>query len=318
MGKTAIEWTDFTFNPWWGCVKISPACDNCYAAAFSHRLGRDHWGPHATYRTFGDKHWQEPLRWNDEAQAAGVRKRVFCSSMADVFDNAADQALRERLWILICATPDLDWLLLTKRPQNIQGMLPAEWLTRRRPNVWLGTTVENQDEADRRIPHLLRVPARVHFLSCEPLLGPLNIEPWLRCDQCGYTARDAATLMDHHLCKAKTLPISWVISGGESGPKARPSHPDWFRSLRDQCEAAGVAYLHKQNGEWAPGEVADDGGQTRTERVAWYWNGEWRYGKLTPRVSLETHSDDGPDVVRFGKKKAGRWLDGREHSEFPA
>lgn len=143
MGENSkIEWTHHTFNTWWGCVKVSPACDNCYAESLSKRFG-DHWGPKAEYRTFSDKHWNEPLRWNRAAEKAGERHRVFCASMADVFDNRAPEGARERLWALIRQTPHLDWLLLTKRPQNIAEMLPEDWGDGY-PNVWLGVTVENQ------------------------------------------------------------------------------------------------------------------------------------------------------------------------------
>lgn len=154
LGKsTPIEWTDHTFNPWWGCTKVSPACDHCYAEAWDKRTGGDHWGPHSNRRTFGDKHWNEPLRWDRAAAEAGARRRVFCASMADVFDNAAPENALSRLWQLVRSTPWLDWQLLTKRPQNIRTMLPPDW-GEGYANVWLGTTTENQEEADRRVVHL--------------------------------------------------------------------------------------------------------------------------------------------------------------------
>src|SRR5690242_8701647 len=149
MGKdSAIEWTDHTFNPWWGCDEISPACDFCYAKAWARRLGMSElW--EGERRTFGEKHWSEPLKWNAEAARAGRRARVFCVSMGDIFDNKAPAAERERLWRLIEATPHLTWQLLTKRIGNAAKMLPEEWLERPRENVWLGATIANQEEADR-------------------------------------------------------------------------------------------------------------------------------------------------------------------------
>jgi protein gp37 len=148
--------------------------------------------------------------------------------MADVFEYHPQlDSVRARLWELIAATPWLDWQLLTKRPMNIRHMLPPAWLEAPRPNVWLGTSVEDQQHADLRIPHLVSVPARVRFLSCEPLLGPADLTPWLG-------------------------ELHWVITGGESGPQARPCDPAWVRSLRDQCQAAGVALFHKQWGGRTP------------------------------------------------------------------
>src|SRR5262245_52074261 len=176
MGKdSGIEWTHHTFNPWWGCMKVSPGCEHCYAETFSIRVGKKVWGPKADRRFFGDAHWAEPLKWNAVAARAGERHRVFCASMADVFEDRRElDGHRARLWRLIAATPHLDWLLLTKRPENLARMLPwySHWENRVAfepdepwPNVWLGTTVEDQQRADERIPHLLRSPAAVRFLS---------------------------------------------------------------------------------------------------------------------------------------------------------
>jgi protein gp37 len=261
MGEnTRIEWADHTFNPWIGCTKVSPACDHCYAETLAtNRLGVA-WGPHAKRRRTAESTWRQPLAWNRRAEREGRRFRVFCASLADVFDNQVPAEWREDLWALIHDTPHLDWLLLTKRPQNIWTMLPGAttmgvpawgngW-----PNVWLGTTVENQVEANRRVPHLLAVPAAKRFLSMEPLLGPVRLArdgyddgqdgaaDWLTgrrwwVDVDGNGARGGSYVGAR---------IDWVIAGGESGPKARPSHPDWFRSLRDQCEAARVSFFMKQ------------------------------------------------------------------------
>lgn len=236
--NTKIEWATHTFNCWWGCIEVSPACDNCYARTFAKRTGHDVWGPagETGRRFFGDKHWAEPLKWNADAARLGERHRVFCASMADVFEqNAALDAERGRLWALIEATPQLDWLLLTKRPQNIRRMVPPGWLETPRPNVWYGTTVENQHYADQRIPILLAVPAVVRFLSMEPLLGPVELSD--------VTKRSDAV---QQLGTPAMSGIHWVITGGESGPHFRPADPDWYRSLRDQCVAAGVAFHFKQ------------------------------------------------------------------------
>lgn len=220
--NSGIEWTHHTFNPWTGCTKVSPACDHCYAEGWAKRSRHVAWGPHGARRR--TKTWGNPVKWNRQAEAEGTRYRVFCASLADVFDNhrSIEPAWRQDLWRLIEETPHLDWLLLTKRPQNIVRFSPERWFTDGIPrNVWLGTTVENQEEADRRIPHLVQCPARVRFLSCEPLQGPVMIRRWLR-------------------------KLEWVIAGGESGAHYRPVDPAWFRDLRDQCADYSVPFLFKQ------------------------------------------------------------------------
>lgn len=237
-----IEWTDHTFNPFIGCTKVSPACDNCYAEAWDARglQGREsRWGPHADRTRTSAANWRKPLAWNRAAAAAGKRARVFCASLADVFDNhrSIKMEWRSDLWNLISATPHLDWLLLTKRPQNIARFLPDNWGDGW-ANVWLGTTVENQEEADRRVPVLLGIPARVRFLSCEPLLGQIGLRP-----------RDDFSDRGHGRAWLRPDGVSWVIAGGESGPGARLMNPEWARSLRDQCADAGVAFHFKQWGE---------------------------------------------------------------------
>jgi protein gp37 len=226
-----IEWTNHTFNPWWGCKKVSPACDNCYAELWAKRMGHNLWGVQSPRRFFGETHWREPLRWNEEARIANIRERVFCASMADVFERRADlNRERDRLWSLIEQTPHLDWLLLTKRPQQIINMVP--WADQWPANVWVGTTVENQRMAEQRLPYLLATPAAIRFLSCEPLLGSLNLTSWF--SRRGYH------------------PIDWVIAGGESGPNSRPMHPDWATGLLRQCQRADVPFHFKQWGHWAP------------------------------------------------------------------
>ena len=259
---TKIEWTatvsptgerlpGSTFNPWHGCVKVSAGCKFCYADAQDRRFGPSHWGPGSERKMMSDNYWRQPLRWNQEAAAAGVRRKVFCASMADVFErlpadhpSAGDQdAARERLWNLIYVTTHLDWLLLTKRPENVRGMVPPSWWGQGFPaNVWVGTSAEDQAAADTRIPALLRVPARVRFLSCEPLLGPVDL----------VAAGAFGTFIPpgpHSIAgRWSGEYVHWVIAGGESGPGARPMHPDWARGLRDQAIASGVPFLLKQLG----------------------------------------------------------------------
>lgn len=322
MGEnSAIEWTDHTFNPWIGCTKVSPGCDRCYAETLAtNRLGVA-WGPHAERRRTAESTWRQPLAWNRRAEREGKRARVFCASLADVFDNQVPGQWRSDLWRLIRNTPHLDWLLLTKRPQNIARMLPGpqdnclpEWGDGW-TNVWLGTTAENQAEADRRIPHLLAVPAARHFLSCEPLLGPVNITRWLT------DGRDQA------------IPeLDWVIAGGESGPGARPMHPDWARSLRDQCQAAGVPFFFKQWGAFTYHPVDPEGvaahlscvdtqgrecalARGEADRAAgkpWWFlspaSGFWGPHGIPAGVVERRHAN---------KKAAGALLDGREWREVP-
>ena len=267
MQNSHIEWTTHTFNPWWGCVKVSPACTHCYAANIAKRHGHHVWVPKAARRLLSDNNWAHPLKWNAADAASGERPRVFCASMADVFEDRRDLDVhRARLWTLIEATPHLDWLLLTKWPQLVAAMVP--WGNDWPDNVWIGTTVENQAYADERLPYLVALPAKVRFISAEPLLGPVDLSVW-------------ANRLD------------WVIAGGESGGRSHPSSPSWFRDLRDQCLAAGVAFHFKQWGDWAPSKHAPEG------------------NKATATAA------DGKAMYRLGKKLAGRRLDRRTWDELP-
>lgn len=250
MGEqTAIAWTDHTFNPWWGCVKVSAACDNCYAEATAKLRGHAVWGKDAPRRFLSDHYWNDPLRWNRKAEAAGVRERVFCASMADVFEpNDKVVAERHRLFRMIEATPWLDWQLLTKRPEQINRLAPERWLDDGwPPNIWLGTTVEDQDAANLRIQRLLAVhghPA-VLFLSMEPLLGSVLLGRALRCPM--DTDGDGNCPAHRDGCPT----IGWVIVGGESGNGSnnfRALDLDHARALRDECAAAGVPFFFKQVG----------------------------------------------------------------------
>lgn len=345
--NTKIEWCDSTFNPWIGCTKVGPGCDNCYAKTeWEDRRHRVVWGAgHDRTRT---KTWGDPVKWSKQAffmcQACGrrgteaellatderecdchkylaqVRRRVFCASLADVFDNEVDPAWRAELFALIAIIQNLDWLLLTKRIGNVAKMIEAPGMQKcgLPENVWLGATIVNQEEADRDIPKLLAVPAAKRFLSMEPLLGPVDIG--LLCENWSDDIVMDPETGARECCKACDFTgigndIDWVIVGGESGPGARPMHPDWARSLRDQCEAAGVPYLFKQWGEWTPGENVER--QRGVIPIASLWNDEWQVSNL----NLATdggHIDDEPDLYRVGKKEAGRHLDGRTWDGVPA
>ncbi len=273
--NSQIEWTHHTFNPWWGCTKVSPACDNCYAELWAKRVGQQIWGADAPRRLFNEAHWREPLLWNEEAHLSGRRARVFCASMADVFERRAElNDQRIRLWALIQRTPWLDWLLLTKRPQNIGGMVP--WTNEWPQNVWLGTSVENQTFAERRLPILLRHHAAVRFLSCEPLLGPLDLQPWFN--------------------RKGLFPIDWVIAGGESGPNSRPMHPDWPKSLLQQCQDYSVPFHFKQWGHWVPAELMEEQGKP---------------------TLLKLRNERPVEMVRVSKKLAGRTLEGTTWNGLP-
>lgn len=265
MGKdSSIQWTHHTFNPWIGCQRVSPGCEHCYAEAYDKRVGgaavvggekRLRWGPAAPRVRTSLVNWHNPLKWNAVAKAAGERHRVFCASLADVFDlhESIEPSWRLELFSLIRQTPALDWQLLTKRPQNFHRVLASclvvsarhdhpsltymnsddgfeatrlwlqQWFDGNPPaNVWLGTTVEDQLRANERIPHLVEAPAVVRFLSCEPLLEAVDLSQWLDEDKNGFVCR-----------------VDWVIVGGESGGKARPFALNWAESIVKQCRDAG-------------------------------------------------------------------------------
>lgn len=301
MENSKIEWTDHTFNPWSGCIKVSPGCIHCYAETLSNRWGKDVWGPGPKRQRTSAANWKKPLQWNKQAKELGVRYKVFCASMADVFeDNPQLEPWRVDLLELIQETPRLDWLLLTKRPEHVNRMIEqatgfsdSEMWFHSVPNVWMGTSVENQEYADKRIPELLKIPAKVRFLSMEPLLGPVDltcidyggIHPTRRID----ALREWYYENGHVIEKAppdEACTIRWVIAGGESGHNARPMHPQWVKSLRDQCQGAGVAFFFKQ------------------------------WGELLPVFNSYT-TTGGYNFEKVGKARAGRLLDGVEWSEFP-
>lgn len=223
--NSKIEWTDHTFNPWIGCTKVSPGCVNCYAESMARRYGWAEWGLQGTRKRTSEANWKKPLAWNRAAEKTGKRTFVFCASLSDVFERRpgimGENLIKWRadLWELIEATPALTWLLLTKRPEYIQNMLPVYDVPK---NIALGTTVEIQ-LARRRIAWLTDVPAAFYFISMEPMLEPIHLDNHIRF-------------------------VDWVIVGGESGPNCRPFNLDWARSVRDECRAAGVPFFMKQIG----------------------------------------------------------------------
>lgn len=323
--QTNIEWADYTFNPWRGCTKVSAGCANCYAETLSRRnpavLGG--WGPGAPRVFASEAMWRSPIKWQKDAakaaydwdyerrvcEANGIpytqpkphRPRVFCASLADWLDDEVPLEWLTGLMRLVTLTPDLDWLLLTKRPQSwkarMEGIVANSvwnddalaWLQGHPPhNVWVGTSIEDQQAADLRVPQLLQIPAKVRFLSCEPLLGHVQVIDM----ETGWPFFDLG-------CNRL---LHWVIAGGESGGNARPMHPAWVRSLRDQCAAAGVPFLFKQWGEFIPP------GQPLTEGMP-----------LAEDKLLRGHRfPDGTLMLRAGKKYTGRTLDGQIHHAFPA
>ena len=300
MGQnSAIEWTDHTFNPWWGCTKISPACAHCYAEPGAKRFGVG-WGDKAPRRFFDAAHWKEPERWNVKAAREGKPAFVFCASYADVCEllprdhphRDQMQAERYRLRALILRTPWLRWLLLTKRPENFELLLRGNWPA----NAWAGVTAENQQAADLRLPILKSIDAPRRFVSYDPALGPVDFTPYLR-------DRDG---------------IDWLIAGGESGRNARPMHPAWARAARDQAEATGADFFFKQWGEYAPDETLPrlKQGESRAFQFVPIDGGQGIFhdnGRFTGRSPQQTDAI----MSHVGKKYAGRLLDGREWNERP-
>jgi protein gp37 len=226
--NSKIEWCDHTFNPWVGCSKVSPACDHCYAERWANRVGRSELWTGTRARTSA-ANWRMPLRWNAQARAAWMAKgtrrpRVFCASLADVFDNQVPIEWQLDLWRLIDATPYLFWLLLTKRIGNARTMLPYVENAQLQRSVWLGATVVTQEEMDRDLPKLLNTPVAVRFLSVEPMLEPIRIP-------------------------SECAGLKWVICGGESGRGARPLEISWVSQLRRDCERWGIRFFMKQGSQ---------------------------------------------------------------------
>lgn len=223
MGDTTtISWAERSFNGWVGCQKVGPGCDNCYAEAYDRRFGGTHWGPGAPRRRTTAANWRKPLKWNRIALETGVRSRVFCSSLADVFDNAVDPQWRRDLAQLIRDTPALDWMLLTKRIGNVARMIDEDFDGELPRHVWLGASIVTQQEADRDIPRLNAINASVRWLSMEPLIEPVSIDP------------DELRRLD------------MIVVGGESGSGARHFDLDWARDLLAQARTVGTGFHFKQ------------------------------------------------------------------------
>jgi protein gp37 len=251
MGKTTIEWTStrrpdgtytpgYTHNLWWGCTKVAEGCKNCYAETWDRRSGESHWGSAAGRRFFKEAHYRQPLAWDRAAARAGERYRVFCMSMGDLFErhqqlDVNDQMIRRRceLWDTIAWTPNLDWLLLTKRLERVLDYVPDRWWRGWPHNVWLGFSASTQTEFLAGLAKAWDVADElagiqpIIFVSLEPLIGNVRLSD---------VSSRRLSLLD------------WVIIGGESGSKARPMQPDWARRVRDDCVAAGIPFFFKQMG----------------------------------------------------------------------
>jgi len=308
--QSSISWTDATFNPWWGCWPVSPGCALCYADREASRHGySDLWQKAGPRRAFGEAHWNEPRRWaRNLPRKLGRRPRVFCASMADVGeDHPVAEAERPKLWRLVEQTPELDWLLLTKRTATARKWLPAHWLSGGwPPHAWFGFSAEDQPRYDERASAALSLGAPVTFCSYEPALGPVDFrfpavlrrtrpEGWEGMGEARREEAIATAARAEYIARSESL--SWVIGGGESArpaARARPMHPDWIRSARDQCIAAGVAFHFKQWGEYV-----------------------WRATRGDSTGRPKHYFDDGVWVELVGKKEAGRELDGRTWDEFP-
>jgi len=326
MGTTTkIQWTDHTFNPWLGCSRVSEGCRHCYAETLVQgRMGLDRWGSAPRVRTKGP--WRDVLKWNRDAEKAGVRRRVFCASLADVFEDAPGlDAIRADLWPLIEKCTWLDWQLLTKRPENILRMVPhdtptedGDWWINWPKHVWIGTSVENQETAQQRIPFLLQVPAKIRFLSCEPLLGPT----WPNYLKIG-EHRDMLRLPKladrfNPMHRAGRSRIEWVIVGGESGPDARQCRVEWIRTIVQQCSMDKLPCFVKQMGSvptLTPGEGPTATKAAMHEREqALTWPEGTMFGNPTGDTKLNGL------VVRLKDRKGGdmdEWPDDLRVRQFP-
>jgi protein gp37 len=329
-----VEWTHNTHNTWIGCAPVSPGCRLCYAERHAERFWPGNWRRGGPRYFLSDAYWRKPLAWNRSAARAGVPTLVFCGSMCDFAETHPDpqtaarmDAARAQLWELIERTPWLTWQLLTKRPENVAALVPwgEDWPR----NVWLGTSVEDQVRAEQRIPQLLAISAKTRFLSCEPLLGAVDLSRWLGLEVSDSFGRGPELGAARSSRVGPAGGLHWIIGGGESGPGARPMHPAWAESLRDQAVAAGVPYFHKQHGEYTPagpvygvGETAADFDESMlevsgtgcaldvdgTEPVRW----------TSRTVTIDAVPRAGAWwMSKVGKKAAGRELGGRVWQEMP-
>jgi len=308
------------------CEKIAPECKLCYAEKMNVNT---YFGNGIRYAvdqrgkvriTLNERKLQKPLHWRKP-------RLIFPCSMTDLFGAWVPDEWIDAAYDVMEKASQHTFLVLTKRPVRRMAYLRKRYANRPpAPNIWEGTSCGLQETADEFIPLLLQTPAAVRWISAEPLLGAVRLDdlpiPQTVIDASPVVERGGefrfnalTTNDDEHYFNIHPK-LDWVVAGGESGPNARPMNPDWARSLRDQCKAAGVPFFFKQWGEWAPGECADTL-PTRTEEVATYFADTWNFSTLTPKQSEETHRDDQPDVYRLGKKAAGRKLDGVEHNEYP-
>lgn len=341
---TNIEWTDATWTPiraryWeiqndgsgkerigWHCEHITEACRNCYAERMNLRLGTGlEFKPghlfreeHVVYNNgqskvfLDEKLLTQPLRWKKP-------RKIFVCSMTDLFADFVPTEMIEKIFGVIIKAKNHTFQILTKRPKRARAILSSEAFVRRAlfcafdgpaqtiwplPNVWLGTSISNQEDADKFVPELLTTPAAKRFLSCEPMLGPIDID----C-----SSIDWMQYPNGNGISGNRLMIDWVICGGESGPNARPMHPDWARSLRDQCASADIPFFFKQWGEWSPGEHWPN---LKARATADYFAGKWTFDRI-PAGPSDDHVDDEPTLYRNGKRAGGRLLDGVDHNSFP-
>lgn len=329
---TKIAYCHATFNPWMGCTKISTGCQRCFAERWAKRSGMVEWGPGKPRRRTSESYWKQPLKWNKQAEKEATRYLVL-TDLCDPLDMEIPVGWFTDFLSLILRTPRLDWLFLTKRIDNwrhciarmktygkVSGDERMEYLGDslsdgiKIPNLWLGITVCNQAEADRDIPILLSIPAVKHWLSIEPMLGPINITPFIggkahKCE-CGWHETELKLFpmnrkMYHPNCGMFTKDydaVKWIVCGGESGVGARPMHPDWVRSVRDQCQSAGVPFFFKSWGEWLPSGQSVDA----------------MYDELLDSANTHEWPDANPrHSFRIGTKAAGNLLDGQKWEQLP-
>ena len=319
---TKIEWTDETWNVASGCTRVSEGCRNCYIEATPpfriegrHFTDKEGQRSHAIGSTTGvrlhPERLDQPLRWRRP-------RKVFVNSLSDLFHEDVPDEYIARVWAVMALSARHTFQVLTKRHGRMRSLLNSANFKRQvgdairgfvatgkpdrawyaswpLPNVWLGVTVEDQERASLRIPALLDTPAAVRFLSCEPLLGGVRL---CRCDGAAFEVKAHPFIVNESCPLHGAVRVDWVIAGGESGPDARPMHPDWARSLRDQCQTAGVPFLFKQWGEWVTEDQAPE-------------------DITLPGISWSHLGDGGPSVYKVGKKTAGRELDGRTWNEYP-
>lgn len=305
MARTKIECADAVWNPVTGCTPVSEGCENCYARRMANRLrGRSGYPKDDPFKvTLHPERLNDPLHWKKP-------RRVFVCSMADICHPKVPDKFIYAVFISMLQSPQHTFLLLTKRPERLLKMQKPwkEWPK----HIWVGVTAENQVRADERIPILPQIQAAVRFVSCEPLLGPVDLRKWLECPTCCGTGEIYNPIEDDFEdCPAHYPPLHWIIVGGETGPNARPMHPEWVRSLRDQCQEAGVPFFFKQWGEWFP-------------RDQWEYNPDLilpdDYAAYINGPNTHVFEDDLGlyyPVHRVGRKKAGRILDGEIWDEVP-